>query len=121
MKGDDTTITYDETVYDVTVEVADNGSGTLVPTVTIGNGDSQGIVFTNEYNEPENPTPGNEDTPDDKTPDKKPDNGGTTQSTDKGNVQTGDTAQFMPVVAALLASLLAVIAIAVIMIRRRRR
>lgn len=121
VKGDDTTITYDETVYDVTVEVADNGSGTLVPTVTIGNGDSQGIVFTNEYNEPENPTPGNEDTPDDKTPDKKPDNGGTTQSTDKGNVQTGDTAQFMPVVAALLASLLAVIAIAVVMIRRRRR
>ena len=37
------------------------------------------------------------------------------------NVQTGDTAQFIPVVAALLASLLAVIAIAVIMIRRRRR
>lgn len=121
VKGDDTTITYDETVYDVTVEVADNGSGTLEPTVMIANGDSQGIVFTNEYNEPENPTPGNEDTPDDKTPDKKPDNGGTTQSTDKGNVQTGDTAQFMPVVAALLASLLAVIAIAVVMIRRRRR
>lgn len=121
VKGDDTTITYDETVYDVTVEVVDNSSGTLEPTVTIGNGDSQGIVFTNEYNEPENPTPGNEDTPDDKTPDKKPDNGGTTQSTDKGNVQTGDTAQFMPVVAALLASLLAVIAIAVVMIRRRRR
>lgn len=121
VKGDDTTITYDETVYDVTVEVADNGSGTLVPTVTIGNGDSQGIVFTNEYNEPENPTPGNEDTPDDKTPDKKPDNSGTTQSSDRANVQTGDTAQFMPVVAALLASLLAVIAIAVVMIRRRRR
>lgn len=121
VKGDDTTITYDETVYDITVEVTDNGSGTLVPTVTIGNGESQGIVFTNEYNEPENPTPGNEDTPDDKTPNKKPDNGGTTQSSDKGNVQTGDTAQFMPVVAALLASLLAVIAIAVVIIRRRRR
>ena len=121
VKGDDTTITYDETVYDVTVEVADNGSGTLVPTVTIGNGDSQGIVFTNEYNEPENPTPGNEDTPDDKTPDKKPDNGGTTQSSDRATVQTGDTAQFVPVLAALLASLLAVIAIAVVMIRRRRR
>ena len=121
VKGDDTTITYDETVYDVTVEVTDNGIGALEPVVTIGNGESQGIVFTNEYNEPENPTPGNEDTPDDKTPDKKPDNGGTTQSSDRGNVQTGDTAQFIPVVAALLASLLAVIAIAVIMIRRRRR
>ena len=121
VKGDDTTITYDETVYDVTVEVTDNGIGALEPTVTIGNGEDQGIVFTNEYNEPENPTLGNEDTPDDKTPDKKPDNGGTTQSSDRGNVQTGDTAQFIPVVAALLASLLAVIAIAVIMIRRRRR
>lgn len=121
VKGDDTAVTYDETVYDVTVEVTDNGIGALEPTVTIGNGEHQGIVFTNEYNEPENPTPDGEDTPDDKTPDKKPDNGGTTQSTDKENVQTGDTAQFIPVVAALLASLLAVIAIAVIMIRRRRR
>lgn len=121
VKGDDTAVTYDETVYDVTVEVTDNGIGALEPTVTIGNGEDQGIVFTNEYNEPENPTPGNEDTPDDKTPDKKSDNGGTTQSSDRGNVQTGDTAQFIPVVAALLASLLAVIAIAVIMIRRRRR
>ena len=35
VKGDDTTITYDETVYDVTVEVTDNGIGALEPVVTI--------------------------------------------------------------------------------------
>lgn len=125
-------IHYDDHAVTITVNVTDNKSGNLVASVEStdsGNGrltadvsiskdgnTTDAIVFRNSYD----PTPGNEDTPDDKTPDKKPDNGGTTQSSDKGNVQTGDSAQFMPVVAALLASLLAVTAIAVI-IRRRRR
>ncbi|HJC73478.1 MAG TPA: hypothetical protein H9697_00780 [Candidatus Mediterraneibacter faecavium] len=111
-------IIYDEdpdrTVH---VSVTDNGLGSLEAKVTYG---EDGAVITNtaEVTPPSDDNNGGKD-------DGKNDvvNGSDPGNTSGGheNVQTGDTAQFIPVVAALLASLLAVIAIAVIMIRRRRR
>lgn len=66
VKGDEAGMTYDKSVFTVTVNVVDDGEGNLKAGVTYTKGDKsvEGIVFNNTYKKPETPTP----TPDPGTP-----------------------------------------------------
>lgn len=66
VKGDEVGMTYDKSVFTVTVNVVDDGEGNLKANVAFAKGDKsvEGIVFNNAYKKPETPTP----TPDPGTP-----------------------------------------------------
>ena len=66
VKGDEVDMTYDKSVFTVTVNVADDGEGNLKANVAFTKGDRsvEGIVFNNTYKKPETPVP----TPDPGTP-----------------------------------------------------
>ena len=66
VKGDEASMTYDKSVFTATVNVVDDGEGSLKANVTFAKGDKsvEGIVFNNTYKKPETPTP----TPDPGTP-----------------------------------------------------
>lgn len=66
VKGDEVGMTYDKSVFTVTVNVVDDGEGNLKASVAFAKGDksAEGIVFNNTYKKPETPTP----TPDPGTP-----------------------------------------------------
>lgn len=66
VKGDEVGMTYDKSVFTVTVNVVDDGEGSLKASVAFAKGDKsvEGIVFNNTYKKPETPTP----TPDPGTP-----------------------------------------------------
>ena len=66
VKGDEVGMTYDKSVFTVTVNVVDDGEGNLKANVAFPKGDKsvEGIVFNNTYKKPETPTP----TPDPGTP-----------------------------------------------------
>ena len=66
VKGDEAGMTYDKSVFTVTVNVVDDGEGNLKANVAFTKGDRsvEGIVFNNTYKKPETPTP----TPDPGTP-----------------------------------------------------
>ena len=66
VKGDEVGMTYDKSVFTVTVNVVDDGEGNLKANVAFTKGDRsvEGIVFNNTYKKPETPTP----TPDPGTP-----------------------------------------------------
>ena len=66
VKGDEAGMTYDKSVFTATVNVVDDGEGSLKASVAFAKGDKsvEGIVFNNTYKKPENPTP----TPDPGTP-----------------------------------------------------
>lgn len=66
VKGDEVGMTYDKSVFTVTVDVVDDGEGNLKANVAFTKGDKsvEGIVFNNTYKKPETPTP----TPDPGTP-----------------------------------------------------
>ena len=66
VKGDEAGMTYDKSVFTVTVNVVDDGEGNLKANVTFTKGDKsvEGIVFNNTYKKPETPVP----TPDPGTP-----------------------------------------------------
>lgn len=66
VKGDETGMTYDKSVFTATVNVVDDGEGNLKASVTYTKGDKsvEGIVFNNTYKKPETPVP----TPDPGTP-----------------------------------------------------
>ena len=102
--GSDETITYDNTVYKVTITVTDDGNGSLSASVDTGD---KNLVFTNKYTKPAEPQK-----PDDNTP--------PADGTPKA-VQTGDTTPIIPAVIAVLVSLAAIAAVVVIIMRRRRR
>lgn len=102
--GSDETITYDNTVYKVTITVTDDGNGSLSASVDTGD---KNLVFTNKYTKPAEPQK-----PDDNTP--------PADGTPKA-VQTGDTTPIIPTVIAVLVSLAAIAAVVVIIMRRRRR
>lgn len=117
-KGDDATITYDDTVYNVTVTVADSGEGYLTASVDFG---GETPAFTNVYTAPEEPT---------EEPAKPADNSnkGETPKADKiqkeepaktTTVQTGDSSPIMMTVIVMAAALVAIIAAIVVMFRRR--
>ena len=98
VKGNDETITYDETVYNVTVEVNDDLKGHLDPTVTYE--DSDGApVFVNTYTEPAD------------------------DGDDVGifGVKTGDPAETAILLTIMGVALAVIVAMSMILIRRRRR
>lgn len=66
VKGDEAGMTYDRSVFTATVNVVDDGEGSLKASVAFAKGDKsvEGIVFNNTYKKPETPTP----TPDPGTP-----------------------------------------------------
>ena len=66
VKGDEAGMTYDKSVFTATVNVVDDGEGSLKANVAYTKGDKsvEGIVFNNTYKKPETPTP----TPDPGTP-----------------------------------------------------
>lgn len=66
VKGDEVGMTYDKSVFTVTVNVVDDGEGNLKANVAFTKGDKsvEGIVFNNAYKKPETPVP----TPDPGTP-----------------------------------------------------
>ncbi len=66
VKGDEAGMTYDKSVFTVTVSVVDDGEGNLKANVAFTKGDKsvEGIVFNNTYKKPETPVP----TPDPGTP-----------------------------------------------------
>lgn len=66
VKGDEAGMTYDKSVFTVTVNVVDDGEGNLKANVafTKGGKSVEGIVFNNTYKKPETPVP----TPDPGTP-----------------------------------------------------
>ena len=102
VKGNDDTITYDDTVYNVTVTVTDDLQGHLVATVTGEGGNELNMTFNNKYTKPAEP--------------QNPDDDGTPKA-----VQTGDTTPIIPAVIAVLVSLAAIAAVVVLIMRRRRR
>lgn len=59
VKGDETGMTYDKSVFTATVNVVDDGEGSLKANVTFTKGDKsvEGIVFNNMYKKPETPVP----------------------------------------------------------------
>lgn len=59
VKGDEAGMTYDKSVFTATVNVVDDGEGSLKANVTFTKGDKsvEGIVFNNTYKKPETPTP----------------------------------------------------------------
>ena len=66
VKGDEVGMTYDKSVFTVTVNVVDDGEGNLKANVAFTKGDKsvEGIVFNNTHKKPETPVP----TPDPGTP-----------------------------------------------------
>ena len=66
VKGDEVGMTYDKSVFAVTVNVVDDGEGNLKANVAFTKGDKsvEGVVFNNTYKKPETPVP----TPDPGTP-----------------------------------------------------
>ena len=66
VKGDEVGMTYDKSVFTVTVNVVDDGEGNLKANVAFTKGDKsvEGIAFNNTYKKPETPVP----TPDPGTP-----------------------------------------------------
>lgn len=66
VKGDETGMTYDKSVFTATVNVVDDGEGNLKANVAFTKDDKsvEGIVFNNTYKKPETPVP----TPDPGTP-----------------------------------------------------
>ena len=66
VKGDEAGMTYDKSVFTATVNVVDDGEGSLKASVAFTKGDKsvEGIVFNNTYKKPETPVP----TPDPGTP-----------------------------------------------------
>lgn len=59
VKGDETGMTYDKSVYTATVNVVDDGEGNLKASVAYAKDDKsvEGIVFNNTYKKPETPVP----------------------------------------------------------------
>ena len=109
VKGQDETITYDETVYTVTVNVADSGDGYLTAAVDMG---GQKIVFANTYTKPAEPEPEPTEPPQEVKPTEP------SQPTDTGAANTGDYTLVLPAALLLAAALMGIILLLVI--RRRR-
>lgn len=103
-KGDAANVTYDDTVYNVTITVTDSGEGYLTAAVDY---DGKILVFTNYYKEPVK----TDDTADD---------GGNTPKEEKA-VQTGDASAIIPAAVLMAAAALIIVTVLVMTYRRRRR
>lgn len=98
-------VTYDESVYQVTVEVTDDNAGHLSASVTYKDRDGAPL-FVNKYTKPADNTPAGD--------------GGNGEGTILG-VKTGDVAEILPLLIVMAAAIIVIIAMSVILIRRRRR
>ena len=98
-------VTYDESVYQVTVEVTDDNAGYLSASVTYKDRDGAPL-FVNKYTKPADNTPAGD--------------GGNGEGTILG-VKTGDVAEILPLLIVMAAAIIVIIAMSVILIRRRRR
>lgn len=98
-------VTYDESVYQVTVEVTDDNAGHLSASVTYKDSDGAPL-FVNKYTKPADNTPAGDD--------------GNGEGTILG-VKTGDVAEILPLLIVMAAAIIVIIAMSVILIRRRRR
>lgn len=98
-------VTYDESVYQVTVEVTDDNAGHLSASVTYKDSDGAPL-FVNKYTKPADNTPAGD--------------GGNGEGTILG-VKTGDVAEILPLLIVMAAAIIVIIAMSVILIRRRRR
>lgn len=99
VKGSDKTITYDDAVYTVTVEVTDDGNGTLKASVDNGGKEA---VFTNVYTKPAEPVKGGE-------------------TEGPTAVRTGDASHLLSTLLLMAAALVLIAAMSLLLIRRRRR
>lgn len=93
-------VTYDKTVYGVTVTVTDNGEGSLMATVEYDGGKAP--VFTNKYSKPAKPA--------------KPE-----EPKGATAVKTGDEAPVIPFIILMVATLAIIVTITFIFFRRKRR
>ena len=96
-------MTYDETIYHVTVEVKDNTeTGCLEAGVNYEDSDGAPL-FVNTYTEPKKEVPAGDD-----------------EEIIPG-VETGDTVEIIPVLFAMVTAISVIIAMSAVMIRRRRK
>lgn len=96
-------VTYDETIYHVTVEVKDNTeTGCLEAGVNYEDSDGAPL-FVNTYTEPKKEVPAGDD-----------------EEIIPG-VETGDTVEIIPVLFAMVTAISVIIAMSAVMIRRRRK
>ena len=93
-------VTYDETVYGVTITVTDDGEGSLLAEVEYEGGKAP--VFTNKYTKPAQPA--------------KPE-----EPKGPTGVKTGDTAPVTVMLIVMMAALAVIVAMAVTFVRRKRR
>ena len=93
-------VTYDKTVYGVTITVTDNGEGSLLAEVEYEGGKAP--VFTNKYTKPAQPA--------------KPE-----EPKGPTGVKTGDTAPVTVMLIVMMEALAVIVAMAVTFIRRKRR
>lgn len=93
-------VTYDKTVYGVTVTVTDNGEGSLMATVEYDGGKAP--VFTNKYSKPAKPA--------------KPE-----EPKGPTAVKTGDETPVIPFIILMVATLAIIVTITFIFFRRKRR
>ncbi|MBR7081971.1 MAG: hypothetical protein IKI49_04625, partial [Oscillospiraceae bacterium] len=110
-RGTEKGYTYDATRYTITVEVTEV-NGRLVANMTIRDGDgniSGTCLFTNKYDEPDNPP----DTPPDTPPDNPPDNPPDTP-------KTGDESRLNMWVSTMLGSFGMIVAVALFGRRKKR-
>lgn len=113
-KGDDAAITYDDTVYSVTINVEDSGEGYLTASVDFG---GETPVFTNTYTAPEEPSQPADTSDKGDTP--KADKVQKAEPAKTTTVQTGDSSPVMTTVIVMAAALVVIIAVLVMIFRRR--
>ena len=104
-----TGITYDESIFKVTVKVNDNGEGTLAAEVS-----NDDIVFTNSYEAPKDDKTTDTPKKSDKNPDKKTNN----PVKALRRVATGDNSHMMTYLVLMIA---AIAVIGVVIVRRKKR
>ena len=112
-KGNAENVTYDSTVYTVTIHVADSGKGYL--TASIDNG-GKAIAFTNTYKEPERDTSGSGGSSSGSGGSSSPAPVQAVQS-----AQTGDSSPIALFVGIIAVSLLAIAAALVVYFRKSRQ
>lgn len=119
VQGDDSTITYDDTVYNVTVTVTDDGNGNLNASVDYNGAEP---VFTNTYKEPAAEEPAQPTEPEQPTkPEQPAEPEQPEESENSGNAPTtGDNAMRGPLTAAAVAAAGIIIA-GTAVVRRRKK
>ena len=117
VKGSAAGITYDDTNYTITVEVTDNGDGTLTAKSSYPDG---GIVFNNTYKADTTTTTGKDNTSPGVTTKTSTNNGVAKTSIKGSSTKTGDDSQVLIYWLVLVASILGISTILVLTRRKKR-